>query len=549
MKLENVKVSTRLLIGFGTVLTLLVVVGVIGYWSVSSVSGTAMRMLHGDAKISEHASRARADVNALRRYEKDFFINMGDKAKEEGYMKSWRAEHDRLMARLSDLEKYASIQQDKEAVQSMKSLVAIYDSGFNKVVSLIQSGQVKTTQEANTAIGEFKDAIHKMEATAKDLATDGVKRMDGAENIIKGAKSETATTLLILILIAMVSGIGITFLIIRSITKPLTRVVGGLSEASDQVASASSQVSSSSQSLAEGSSEQASALEETSSSLEEMSSMTKQNADNSAQAKALMADVKKIVAKVNDHVGSTAEAVQEAMQTSEQTGKIIKTIDEIAFQTNLLALNAAVEAARAGEAGAGFAVVADEVRNLAMRAAEAAKNTSNLIENTITAVKKSSDLTQMTREAFKENVDISGKVGSLVDEISAASQEQAQGIGQISKAVAEMDKVVQQSAANAEESASASEEMNAQAEEMKSFVTELSQMVGGNTALVVERDLRHAPGRVNGQRIEYQTTGVRANGVTAAKGKGVLEKMIPRKAKAPRPDQVIPLETGDFKDF
>ena len=323
-------------------------------------------------------------------------------------------------------------------------------------------------------------AMDKLLASIDELVAHQMERTKIRYDESTAAYASARLWMLIVSAIAALLTGWIAFVITRGITKPLTRVIGGLTEASDQVASASSQVSSASQSLAEGSSEQASALEETSSSLEEMSSMTKQNADNAAQAKALMAEVRKIVAKVNDHVGSTAEAVQEAMQTSEQTGKIIKTIDEIAFQTNLLALNAAVEAARAGEAGAGFAVVADEVRNLAMRAAEAAKNTSDLIENTINAVKKSSDLTQMTREAFKENVEISGKVGSLVDEISAASEEQAQGIGQISKAVAEMDKVVQQAAANAEESASASEEMNAQAEEMKGFVSELSQMVGGS---------------------------------------------------------------------
>jgi methyl-accepting chemotaxis protein len=457
---------------------------------------------------------------------------MGEKAKEQGYMKNWREQHDSLMARLNDLEKYASLQQDKDAVKSMKGSAAVYDSGFNKVVNLIQSGQVKTTQDANTAIGEFKDAIHKLEGEAKGLAEEGIKRMDAAANTVKGATSQATQTMIILVLIALVSGIGIGIWITRSITKPLTRVIGGLTEASDQVASASAQVASASQSLAEGSSEQASALEETSSSLEEMSSMTKQNADNSGQAKALMAEVKKVVSKVNDHVGNTAEAVQEAMQTSEQTGKIIKTIDEIAFQTNLLALNAAVEAARAGEAGAGFAVVADEVRNLAMRAAEAAKNTSNLIENTIAAVKKSSDLTRMTREAFKENVEISGKVGNLVDEISAASQEQAQGIGQISKAVAEMGKVVQQSAANAEESASASEEMNAQAEELKRFVAELSQMVGGSSAHAGGQDLRSAgSGGLNRQRIEYHTAGIREKGSAPATGKHSPGKPTPGKQK------------------
>ncbi len=171
--------------------------------------------------------------------------------------------------------------------------------------------------------------------------------------------------------------------------------------------------------------------------------------------------------------------MEEISRSSEETSKIIKTIDEIAFQTNLLALNAAVEAARAGEAGSGFAVVAGEVRNLAMRAAEAARNTAGLIENTIKRVKDGSELVIRTNETFNEVQKSAAKVGELVGEIAAASNEQAQGINQVNKAVAEMDKVVQQNAANAEESASTSEEMNSQAEQMKAMVNELASLLGG----------------------------------------------------------------------
>ena len=174
--------------------------------------------------------------------------------------------------------------------------------------------------------------------------------------------------------------------------------------------------------------------------------------------------------------------MSEISKASEETSKIIKTIDEIAFQTNLLALNAAVEAARAGEAGAGFAVVADEVRNLAMRAADAARNTASLIEQTVKKVGDGSTLVARTNEAFGEVAEAAAKVGDLVAEISAASQEQAQGIEQVNKAVAQMDKVVQQNAANAEESASASGEMNSQARNMRRFVEDLVALVRGGSS-------------------------------------------------------------------
>jgi len=328
----------------------------------------------------------------------------------------------------------------------------------------------------------------------------------------------------------------------RGIALPIGHVANDLNDASEQVAAASSQVAAASQSLAEGASEQASALEETSSSLEEMSSMTKQNADNAAQAKALTGEAKQIVDKVDDQMHRMVKAIQEVAKSSEETGKIIKTIDEIAFQTNLLALNAAVEAARAGEAGAGFAVVADEVRNLAMRAADAAKNTSNLIENTIVTVKNSRDLTQQTQEGFKENVAISNKIGQLIDEIAAASSEQAQGIGQIGKAVAEMDKVVQQTAANAEESASASEEMNAQALQMKKNVEQLVTIIDGDSSAGISSATH--------QRLDSER-----RPAMSKPAKPIVNKLLTtgpaalKKGRPVRPEEVIPFEKSGFQDF
>ena len=292
-------------------------------------------------------------------------------------------------------------------------------------------------------------------------------------------KNETITFLYGLCGFIVLAGIGMSLFAVRSVTKPLNRIIKGFSESSEQVASASSEISTSSQTLAAGSAEQAASIEETSASLEEMSAMTRQNADNAEQADALMKEANQVVQKANDSMSALTTSMDDISKASEETSKIIKTIDEIAFQTNLLALNAAVEAARAGEAGAGFAVVADEVRNLAMRAADAARNTAGLIEDTVKKITGGTDLGNQTNVAFSEVAESAAKVGELVAEIAAASSEQAQGIGQVNKAVTEMDKVVQQNAATSEESAAASEEMSAQAEQMRAMVDEMLAFVGG----------------------------------------------------------------------
>jgi len=358
-------------------------------------------------------------------------------------------------------------------------------------------------------------------------------------NDVKQTIYRVAGTLLLISLIALLLAASMAFFFSRNLSNLLTRIAESLGEGAEQAASASGEVASASQSLAEGASEQAAGVEEVSASMEQMSSMTRQNADNAAQADSLMKEAKQIVDQADQSMTRLSDSMHEISRASEETSKIIKTIDEIAFQTNLLALNAAVEAARAGEAGAGFAVVADEVRNLAMRAADAAKNTSNLIEGTVKKIKDGAELTAKTNQAFTQVADSSHRVAQLVGEISAASKEQAQGIEQVNKGVSEMDKVIQQNAANAEESAAASEELNAQAEQMKSTVVELVTLVNGG---VTERTAP-SPRSLRSGRQDRGDRGV--------------SRRKPERATAPasrqtrevRPDQLIPLDDKNLKDF
>jgi methyl-accepting chemotaxis protein len=380
----------------------------------------------------------------------------------------------------------------------------------------------------------------------------------GSGVYIDDVEKEVATFLYVLIgvgVVVAVGGLALAFFMARSISGPITRVIEGLTAGAEQVASGSSQVSSASQSLAEGASEQAAGIEETSSSIEEMSSMTKQNADNASQANSLMTETSLVVEKANEAMKELTRSMSEISTASEETGKIIKTIDEIAFQTNLLALNAAVEAARAGEAGAGFAVVADEVRNLAMRAAEAAKNTSNLIEGTVKKVKGGSEIVGRTNEAFAKVAQGAKKVSELVGEIAAASQEQSQGIEQINKAVSEMDKVVQGNAASAEESASASEEMNAQAEQMSEYVNELAALVGGRREHGAQHIRALQTNRDSNENTNYnlpaagQLKAEPKRSITTPGQNHKQKNIAVWKAVKVHPEQVTPMEDQTFGEF
>ena len=376
-----------------------------------------------------------------------------------------------------------------------------------------------------------------------------------------------------MIIIGALSGgfvAGLGYLVVKltnRISNLFKNLLTDLTGNANQLASASEQISASSQSLSEATSEQAASIEETSSTMEEMASMTKQNADNAKEATSLAKQCNDSVEKGNRAVVGTVEngnraviemagAMNEISDSSGKIADIIKIIEGIAFQTNLLALNAAVEAARAGEHGRGFAVVAEEVRNLAQKSSAAAKDITTLITDSVKKAETGKELVdktkgvlssavQQVKDVFSGVVEQVQKVVQLVNEISVASEEQANGIDQIGKTVQQMDQVTQQNAANAEQTAAASEELTAQAQALNDLVDKVAREVntgGGET----EEVRRPVAVQISGKRQAMPAARIAATVKKKPALKGDGRKMAQTKA-APR--DIIPMEEGDFSEF
>jgi methyl-accepting chemotaxis protein len=283
-----------------------------------------------------------------------------------------------------------------------------------------------------------------------------------------------ATTLTLILLLS--NSVTVT---IQSVA---TRLLGG----SEQVASASAELSSQSQQLAQGASEQAATIEETTASLEEISSIIQHNTETARKADEISKLAQATADRGSQDMRAMSAAIGALKNSSQDIGKIVKTIDEIAFQTNILALNAAVEAARAGEAGMGFAVVADEVRSLAQRSAQAARETTEKIEGAMAKTASGVSLSGKVADSFH---DIAASVRQMVEmagKVAGSSARQTEGIGQINSAMGAMNRVTQSAAASAEESAAAAEQLNAQAYSVKSDVLELLTLVGGRSRSIDE---------------------------------------------------------------
>jgi len=392
-----------------------------------------------------------------------------------------------LLMDLSDLVSNAfDVEFMKENIGKVEDLSArwIKEDAKPQIDYRTQMNKNMATMEDVTALIQAGTGKKYMDAVRKDLYEFIAREksiMKSRQVLAKTTANSTKNLIILGTLMTILVALLISYLLTRSITRPFKEIFQGLEsfsivelnnvqvqfgEITSSLTESGQLVNEASQEIADGANVQAASLEQTASSMEEISSMTRMNNAHANEANQLMKQAELLVQKTNEAMRDLTDSMKAISDASDETVKIVKNIDEIAFQTNLLSLNASIEAANAGEHGAGFAVVAGEVRSLAMRSAEAASSTSKLIEGNVSKIRHGSDLVRKTDDAFSQVAYIASMVAKLVYEISAASDEQTQGIEQINKALTEMEDVTQQNASSTQNLSEQAARLNEQVQIM-----------------------------------------------------------------------------------
>jgi methyl-accepting chemotaxis protein len=394
-----------------------------------------------------------------RRHEKDYLLR-GDA--------KYLAEVDKRIAEFDATMTAADL--PAETAAGMRASWATYRKAFANLIAA--DTQIKQKLE------QFASVAQQLTQQTDTMSQQAEQRIETAKSSLAASLGRAQGVLLGICIAAVTTGAAFACVITWSVTRSLRQIGELLRQTADQATATASQVEQSSQTLAESSSEQAASLEETNSSLQTIGSMTKRNAETSAQAAQLATDARKLTNSGNRAVEQMGSAISDIRAATDETSKIIKVIEEIAFQTNLLALNAAVEAARAGEAGKGFAVVAEEVRNLAIRSADASRNTAALIARSVERSSRGVSIVAEVAASLKEIDAASDRVASLIGEIATSSDEQSRNVEQITTAVTQLDQLTQQNAAGAEESASAVKDLACQSKQLSTSVDQLMRLAG-----------------------------------------------------------------------